>query len=217
VAWPADEARIRDTPLMTWISQVQREVTGAQLSAVAVFNLDAGLPEGDIRVAHLARLYPYDNNLLRAVELDGAQLRAYLEHAANYFLPCPEARCERLVNPDWPGYNFDMVHGVSYTLDLTRPVGERVVRLEYEGEPVTDDQRFTMAINNYRQGGGGGFPGVTRAPVRWTGEESVRDLLILDLERRGRLDPPDGFTPGWEIVPAELREQALAEMRRGGR
>jgi len=168
-------------------------------------------------VADLARLYPYDNNLLRSIEIDGAGVRDYLEHAARYFLPCPDGSCPRLVNPDWPGYNFDVIHGVDYTLDLTRPVGERVTRLEFEGRPVTGDQRFTLALNNYRQGGGGGFPGVTRAPVRYSGSESIRDLLIADMEARGNLVAPEAFRPGWEIVPAELREQAFREMTAGTR
>ena len=215
--WPATRARVEDTPLLQWMSEVQRDATGAQLSAVAAFNLEAGLPAGEVTVADLARLYPYDNNLLRSIEIDGAGVRAYLEHAARYFLPCPDGNCPRLVNPDWPGYNFDVIHGVDYTLDLTRPVGERVTRLEFEGRPVTGDQRFTLALNNYRQGGGGGFPGVTRAPVRYSGSESIRDLLIADMEARGDLVAPEAFRPGWEIVPAELREQALREMTAGAR
>lgn len=214
---PATEARVQDTPLLRWISDVQREVTGADLSAVAAFSLGDGLPEGEIRVAHLARLYPYDNNLLRAVEIRGDELRAYLEFSARYFLPCPDGICDRIVDPSWPGFNFDMIHGVTYTLDLTRPVGERVVRLERDGVPVREDQVFTLALNNYRHGGGGGFPAVASAPVRFGsedpgGRESVRDLLIRDLERRG--SPPDfsDFQPGWEIIPEALRQQALREM-----
>ena len=215
--WPATRARVEDTPLLQWVSEVQRAASGAQLSAVAAFNLDAGLPAGEVTVADLARLYPYDNNLLRSIEIDGAGVRAYLEHAARYFLPCPGGSCPRLVNPDWPGYNFDVIHGVDYTLDLTQPVGERVTRLEFEGEPVTGSQIFTLALNNYRQGGGGGFPGVTGAPVRHTGSESIRDLLIADLEARGDLVPPETFRPGWELVPAELREQAVREMTASAR
>jgi 2',3'-cyclic-nucleotide 2'-phosphodiesterase (5'-nucleotidase family) len=215
--FPAGEARVRDTRLLRWISDVQRQVTGAELSAVAAFNLEADLPAGEITVAHLARIYPYDNNLLRSVEIRGEELRAYLEHSARYFLPCPDARCDRLVNPEWPGYNFDVIHGVSYTLDLTRPVGERVVRLERNGVPVADGDLFTLALNNYRQSGGGGFPAVASAPVGYAGTESIRDLLARDLERRGTPPPLADFEPGWELVPESLREQALREMSRGGR
>ncbi len=210
-AWSAAETRVRPTPLMELIHEVQREVTGADLSAVASFSLSAGLPRGDITVAHIARLYPYDNNLLRAVRITGAELKEYLEHSARYFNPCPEAQCDPLVNPDWPGFNFDMVSGVEYTLDPTRPIGERVTRLEREGRPVADTDEFTLALNNYRQGGGGAFPAVTQAEVVYEGNESVRELLIRAIEARGTLDPADFEATNWEIHPPELVDQALRE------
>jgi 2',3'-cyclic-nucleotide 2'-phosphodiesterase / 3'-nucleotidase / 5'-nucleotidase len=213
--WSPGEARVQDTPLMRWIGGVQQQVSGAQLAAVAAFSLSAGLPAGSITVADLARLYPYDNNLLPAVEVDGATLKAYLEHGARYFLPCPGGACERLINPDWPGYNFDMIVGVEYELDLTRPMGDRIVGLRYQGAPVRAGDRFTLALNNYRQGGGGGFPGVAEARVIYSGEESVRDLLIRDLERRGALAPLSDFAPQWRIVPEPLRLRALEEMTGG--
>lgn len=217
VAWSAAEARVRDGPLLDFVNEVQKKVTGAQLSAAAAFSLRAGIPAGDITVGDLARFYPYDNNLLRAVRITGADLRAYLEHSARYFLPCPDGACERLVNPDWPGFNFDVVSGVDYTLDLRRPVGERVVRLEFQGSPVRDDQSFTMALNNYRQGGGGGFPGVVDAEVLYDGTESIRSLLIEEIERQGVIRPDDYFTPNWRIVPEAWLERALREMSPGGR
>jgi 2',3'-cyclic-nucleotide 2'-phosphodiesterase (5'-nucleotidase family) len=202
VEWSAREARVRDTPLLDFINAVQKRVSGAQLSAAAAFSLNAGLPAGDITAGHLARIYPYDNNLLRAVRISGADLRAYLEHSARYFLPCPDGdACERRINPDWPGYNFDVISGVEYVLDLTRPMGERVTRLEFEGVPVRDDQMFTLALNNYRQGGGGGFPGVVDAEVVYDGTESIRSLLIQEIEERGVIRPEDYFTPSWSIRP----------------
>jgi len=217
-AWSARQTRVGPTPLIEFMHQVQREATGADLSAAASFSLEAGLPEGEITVAHLARLYPYDNNLLRAVRIDGAQLRAYLEHSARYFAECPEAECEPLINAEWPGFNFDMISGVDYRLDLTRPVGERVVQLERDGEPVTDDDQFTLALNNYRQGGGGGFPAVAEAELVYEGDESIRALLIEAIEERGVMDPADFQTSNWELVPPELAERGLEEMlERGGR
>ncbi|TVR61354.1 MAG: bifunctional metallophosphatase/5'-nucleotidase [Gemmatimonadales bacterium] len=210
--WSAREARVGATPLIDWVNRVQQEVTGADLSAAAAFSLTAGFPEGDITVARMARFYPYDNNLLRAVRITGAELRAYLEHSARYFLPCPEAQCDRLVNPEWPGFNFDMVRGVEYTLDLTRPWGERVVELERNGRPVADDDVFTMALNNYRQSGGGAFPAVADAEVVYEGDESVRDILIRALEAEGEIRIPADFEANWRIVPEALAEQALREM-----
>lgn len=216
-AFGAEESRIRATPLMEFIHHVQREVSGAQLSAVASFSLRAGLPEGDVTMGDLARLYPYDNNRLRAVRISGADLRAYLEHSTRYFLHCAEGSCERLVNLDWPAYNFDMISGVDYDLDLTRPVGARVVRLERNGRPVADDDEFTLALNSYRQTGGGGFPGVDGAEVVYEGRRSIRDLLAAELGALGSVDPAEFDANNWQILPPELARQAFAEMRVAGR
>ncbi|HEV2132399.1 MAG TPA: 5'-nucleotidase C-terminal domain-containing protein [Longimicrobiaceae bacterium] len=209
--WSAQEARVRDTPILDFINEVQRRVAGADLSSAAAFNLGAEIPEGPVTVADIARLYIYDNNTLKAVRISGAELRAYLEKSAEYYLPCPAQRCERVTNPEVPGYNFDVISGVDYALDLTRPIGQRVVRLERAGQPVAPTDSFTLALNNYRQGGGGGFTMVARAPVVYDRGESIRELLIREVERRGRISPEDYFRQNWEIVPSALAQRALAE------
>ena len=117
------------------------------------------------------------------------------------------------MNPQVPGYNFDVVSGVDYTLDLSKPVGQRVVRLEREGRPVSPADSFTMALNNYRASGSGGFSMLIGAPVVYDKGESIRDLLIAEIERRGRIAPADVFRKNWEIVPAALGERAGAEQR----
>lgn len=216
-AWSAAEARVRDTAIIDLIQEVQRKVSGAQLSAAASFGVRAAFGPGPISVAQVARLYPYDNNTLRVVRIDGGILRAYLEKSAEYFLPCPNGECERLIDPSVPGYNFDILSGVDYTLDLTRPRGDRVVRLEYEGRAVSEQDVFTLALNNYRQGGGGGFPGVATAPVVYEGDESIRTLILRELETRGTIRANEVYRPNWEIIPARLAEQALREIAAGGR
>ncbi len=212
-AWPAQRARVEDGPLVDFVNEVQRKVSGAHLSAAAVFSLEAGLPAGEITAADVARLYPYDNNLLRAVRITGDELRAYLEHSARYFLPCPGGDCEVLVDPEWPGYNFDILSGVEYTLDLREPLGSRVVQLEFQGAPVRPDQTFTLALNNYRQGGGGGFPAVTGAPLVYEGDESIRDLLIREMEERGVIRPEDYHRANWRLLPEAWHERILQEMQ----
>lgn len=214
--WTAERARVEDTPIIDFINEVQRRAAGADLSSAAAFNLDAVIPEGPVSVADIARLYIYDNNTLKAVRITGAQLREYLEKSAEYYLPCPALRCERVTNPAVPGYNFDIVSGVDYVLDISRPVGERVVRLEYRGRPVQPEDSFTLALNNYRQGGGGGFTMVAEAPVVYDRDESIRDLLIREIERRGTISPDDYFRRNWQIVPDALAERAVAEQNRRG-
>jgi len=154
VAWRADSARVVDTPLIDFILETERSASGAQLASTAAFSLDASLAAGPITVARVAALYPYDNTL-RAIRISGAQLRAYLEQSARYFRRTSDGRFG--IDPAIPGYNYDIVAGVDYTIDVSRPIGERIVSLTFEGRPVTPTDSFTMALNNYRQTGGGGF------------------------------------------------------------
>jgi 2',3'-cyclic-nucleotide 2'-phosphodiesterase (5'-nucleotidase family) len=213
--WTSELARTRDTPILDLINEVQRRVTGAELSSTAAFSLTSRIPSGPITVADVAGLYIYDNTL-KAVRVSGAQLRAYLEKSAEYYLPCPAAACERVTNPAVPGYNFDVVSGVDYALDLTRPVGQRVVRLQRNGRDVAATDSFTLALNNYRASGSGGFSMLIGAPVVYDRGEGIRELLIAEIERRGRIAPADVFRKNWEIVPSALADKAAAEQRAGG-
>lgn len=206
-AFDAREARVRDTPIIDFINEVQRRVAGADIAASAAFRLDAALPAGDVTIAQLAALYPYDNTL-KAVRISGAQLRAYLEKSAEYYAPPGGAS---VTNFDVPGYNFDILSGVDYTLDVSRPVGQRVTRLERAGAAVLPADSFTLALNNYRQSGGGGYAMLAGAPVVYDRQEDIRELLIDEFRRRGTLAPEDYFVANWELVPAEAAARARAE------
>lgn len=214
VEWSARTARVEDTPILDLVNEVQRRVTGADLSSTAAFSLSARIPEGAVSVADIAGLYIYDNTL-KAIRVSGDELRAYLEKSAEYYLPCPGAGCDRVTNPEVPGYNFDVVSGVEYTLDLERPVGERVVRLERDGRAVEPGDSFTLALNNYRASGAGGFTMLVDAPVVYDRGEGIRELLIAEIERSGSVDPSAYFRRNWEIVPETVRERALREQLEG--
>ncbi|HVG45980.1 MAG TPA: 5'-nucleotidase C-terminal domain-containing protein [Longimicrobium sp.] len=213
--WTSELARTRDTPILDLINDVQRRATGAELSAASAFTLTSRLPRGPVTVADVAGLYVYDNTL-KALRISGAQLRAFLEKSAEYYLPCPASACARLTNPAVPGYNFDVVSGVDYALDLTKPVGQRVVRLTRNGRAVAAADSFTIAVNNYRASGSGGFSMLLGAPVVYDRGESIRDLLIADIQRRGRISPADVYRKNWEIIPASLADRAAAEQRASG-
>ena len=208
--WTSRTARVEDTPILDLINEVQRSISGAELSGASAFSLTARIPRGPVTVADVAGLYVYDNTL-KAIRISGAQLRAYLEKSAEYYLPCPTATCERVVNRDVAGYNFDVVSGVDYTLDLGKPVGERVVRLLRNGQAVAPGDSFTIALNNYRASGAGGFSMLHGAPVVYDRGEGIRELLIAELERRGTLRPEDYFRKNWEILPVAVREKAQTE------
>ena len=212
VAWRADSARVGDTPIIDFVNEVQRRVSGADLSATSAFNLNAAFGPGPITMADMAELYPYDNNVLRVVRISGRQLRDYLEFSARYFRDPVTA--DSVVDPRVPGFNFDIVAGVEYVLDLTRPVGARVATLTRNGRPVDDTDTFTMALNDYRQSGGGGYAMLAGAPLVLDQQQSIRQLLIDEIQRRGMIRPEDYFTRSWRLAPDSLAGAAYRSMRR---
>lgn len=206
-SWSTARARQIDTPAIDLIQRVQLEATGADLSAASAFTTEAQIEAGPITVADAAGLYIYDNTL-KAIEITGAQLRAYLEHSARFFHRVDEKGANIDAEGDFdifvdsiPGYNYDIVAGVDYTIDVSQPIGSRIRDLTFGGEPVTDDQTFTLAINNYRQSGGGGFSMLQGAPVVYDHQEEIRQLLIEWIGARDTLRQADVFEPSWRLVP----------------
>ncbi len=200
-AWRADSARTHDTPLVDFVLDVERRVFGADLSSTAAFDLGASLGPQKITVAQLARLYPYENTL-QLVKISGATLRAYLEQSARYFLVRPGAEPTVTTDPDIPGYNFDIVGGAEYVMDLSRPMGERIASLRVRGRAVAPTDSFTLAVNNYRAGGGGGYGMLRGAPVLRDTQVEIRDLLIAEIDRRGALKAAEFTDRHWRIEPA---------------
>jgi 2',3'-cyclic-nucleotide 2'-phosphodiesterase (5'-nucleotidase family) len=198
VAWRADSARVVDTPLVDFILDVEQKATGAQLASTAAFSLDANLTPGPVTVARIAALYPYDNTL-RKIEISGRQLRDYLEFSARYFRVEPSGAIG--VDPSIPGYNFDIVSGVDYTIDVTRPIGSRITKLEYRGRPVAPTDSFTFALNNYRQTGGGGYAMLAGSRNLDERQLEIRQLLIAEVRGRKTLDPAAYLHHNWQIVP----------------
>ncbi len=192
----ASRARLEDTPLIDFVNAVMREHAHADLSATAAYELDGGIPAGDVTIASLSSVYPYDNTL-RAVRISGADLRAFLEQSARYWRGMgPRGP---VVNDSVPGYNDDIVSGADYELDLSRPVGQRVAQLLVHGHDVRDTDSFTLALNNYRQQGGGGFTMLARAPVVYDEDEDIRGLLVNEVTRHGTISAADYFVPSWRI------------------
>ena len=211
--WRGDSARVVDTPLLDFVLEVERAATGADLAATAAFDLSASIDAGPITIAQVARLYPYDNTL-RAIRITGRQLRDFLEFSARYYRQLGTAAAnEAMVDPGIPGYNFDVVAGADYVLDLAQPAGQRVTRLEFKGAPVKDSDSFTMALNNYRQSGGGGFAMLRGAPVVYDKQQEIRDLLIAEVKRRGTLRQSDYHTVNWRLAPDGVAGVAYRAMR----
>lgn len=210
----AAESRYRDTPILDFINHVQTEVVGAALagtayadlpvlSIAAPFSRTAVFPAGDVKIRDVAGLYVYDNTL-EAVVLSGAEVRAYLEYSAKYFrtlAPGATVDPEQISDPAVPDYNYDVVSGLDYDIDISKPVGQRITRLVLPGTDtaVADNAQFVVAVNNYRRSGGGNFPGIVKTQV-YNAQQEIRQLLIDWAQAKGTIDPADFFQPNWRLV-----------------
>ncbi|MGV9595316.1 5'-nucleotidase C-terminal domain-containing protein [Streptosporangium sandarakinum] len=210
----AAESPYKDTPILDYIQKVQTEtvkkaIAGTAdadlpvLSIAAPFSRTATFPAGPVSVRDMAGLYIYDNTLM-AVRLTGAQLKDYLEYSAKYFAQlAPDAPVDlsRLTNAgNIPDYNYDQLSGVGYDVDIAKPAGQRITGLSYNGQPVSADQRFVVAVNNYRQSGGGDFPHVSTAPVVYNAQVEIRQALIDYATETKVIDSADFAEVNWKLT-----------------
>jgi 2',3'-cyclic-nucleotide 2'-phosphodiesterase/3'-nucleotidase len=203
--------RLEDGGLWELIQRVQLEATGAEVSLAALFDPAARIAPGPITLRDAIAIYPYDNTL-GVVELSGADLKQTLEQAARYLAPYTFEDERPLVEPGIPGYDFDAAEGVSYDIDLTRPVGDRIVNLALAGQPLAAERRLRVAVNSYRMNGGGGFEAIRRAPRLAVVTRGVRDLIVDHIRGTGTLD--GRFTHNWTVLPdyAPISERPFIDL-----
>jgi 2',3'-cyclic-nucleotide 2'-phosphodiesterase / 3'-nucleotidase len=189
------------------------------LSAVAPFKAGGrggvefytSVPEGQVALKNIADLYIYPNTL-KAVKVTGAQLKDWLEMSCGVFNQLKASDDEQpLVNAAFPAFNFDMVDGVTYEIDLSQPQrydgqgkvanagASRIVGLAHQGKPVTPEQEFVVVTNNYRASGGGNFPGNDGTTIVLDAPDATRDVIIKFFQQSSALDPKaDG---NWSLKP----------------
>ncbi len=194
----AQGCRFQDTAIIDLIQRVQLEAGKADVSMAACFNPTAHISKGAVTVRDIAGLYEYENTLV-TVELTGQQLKDALEHSTRYFKDYqPGKSLDDLVDTRIPGYNFDVAEGVSYDIDLTRPIGQRIQNLKFKDQPLSMTQKLRVVTNNYRVNGGGGFTMYKNAPVLYRSSAEVRELIIDWVEKNKTV--PTQPTNNWRIV-----------------
>src|SRR5262249_14826284 len=171
---------------------------------------------------NVADLYLYPNTV-RAVRVSGATLREWLEMSAGQFnrIDPTVTTPQPLVNAAFPTFNYDVIDGVTYRIDVTQPApytpqrrhadaqARRIADLRFQGQPVTDGMEFVVATNNYRASGGGNFPGMDGSNIVFetteTNQEVIKDWLI----EQKTVDA--AVTPIWSFVPIGGPVQAVFE------
>ncbi|MEV4868650.1 bifunctional metallophosphatase/5'-nucleotidase [Streptomyces syringium] len=213
-AMGAVEAPVKDTPIIDFINHVQAETVKSALAGTAYaslpvlsqascFSRTAAVPAGKVTIREVAGLYPFENTLEARV-LTGAQLRAYLEFSARYYVrtaagaPVDPAK---LTNAESiPDYNYDAVSGLSYEIDIAKAPGSRIVNLSFEGKPLDDAAQFVLAVNNYRASGGGNFPHVAAAKQVWANSEEIRNTIIGWVKAQGAIDVARFASVDWKLT-----------------
>ncbi|MFF7718542.1 bifunctional metallophosphatase/5'-nucleotidase [Streptomyces luteogriseus] len=208
------EAPYKDVPIIDLINHIQADtvkqaLAGTEhaslpvLSQAACFSRSARIPAGQVTIRDVAGLYVFENTL-EARLMTGAQMKAYLEFSANYFVQtAPDAAVDpaKLTNANGtPDYNYDVVSGLSYEIDIAKPAGSRVTDVRFEGQPLADDAKFVFAVNNYRANGGGNFPQVAAAPVLWSNSEEIRNTMIAWVKAKGSIDPAAFAGVDWKLT-----------------
>ncbi|WP_178022215.1 bifunctional 2',3'-cyclic-nucleotide 2'-phosphodiesterase/3'-nucleotidase [uncultured Paenibacillus sp.] len=223
-------ALIQDDPSIQIVTNaqkwyVEKHLQGTEYEGVPVLSAGApfkaggrqganyytNIPSGDIAIKNVADLYLYSNTV-NAVLVNGAELKEWLEWSAGQFNQIDPSKTEEqeLVNYDFPTYNFDVIDGVTYQIDVTKPAkydakggvlnekSSRIVNLSYNGKPVDPAQKFVVASNNYRASSSK-FANPDGKRIILASPDENRQVIIDYIRENGTINPTaDG---NWSLAP----------------
>jgi len=210
------EGKLRDTGVMDLINYVQLKNSGADVSAAALFADTSDIKQGPINYGDIFGIYKYDNTLYR-VEVTGAELKKYMEWSAACYNQWVPGDISISFNPEKPGYLYDMFAGVDYEIDLSKPVGQRIVNVMFKGAPLKDDQLLKLAVNNYRYSSALKAQNLVAGKREWESPNSIRDMLVEYIKAEGKVSPQ--FDDNWRIVGVDLsspyRDEVIKKVNNG--
>lgn len=190
--------------------------------------MDASIPEGDIHVRDMFNLYRYEN-MLYVMQLTGREVKDYLEfsyarwtaqmHAPTDHMLLFRANAHELTDAwqrlQYPSFNFDSAAGICYTVDLTKPTGQKITITQMaDGSPFSLSKTYRCAVNSYRGNGGGylltqgaGIPSA-ELPKRivWSTDKDLRYYLMTRIEQLGVISPAP--LNQWHFIPEDWATQA---------
>ncbi len=226
------DAYFGPSAFMELIHTLQLEISGADISLAAPLSFDAVIRKGTLRMSDMFALYKYENQLC-TLAMTGEEVKNHLEMSYNLWTAVMESPCDPLLkfasgNPvkgDYsrlinPSYNFDSAFGVNYTVDVTRPKGQKIcISSMADGTPFDMKRTYRVAVNAYRANGGGEL--ITRGA--WISHDELKSRVLdateLDLryylmkaiERKGRISPV--VTRNWRFIPEEIVDAAIPRDR----
>lgn len=211
-----------------FIHTLQLAISGADISFAAPLSFDATIDKGDIYMSDMFNLYKYEN-MLYVMELTGKEIKDYLEYSYSIWtrqMTSPDDSLLLLkdITPEEdkshaifanPSYNFDSAAGIIYTVDVTKPQGEKIsISSMTDGTPFLMDKTYKVAINSYRGNGGGelltrgaGIPqDQLHARIVFSTDKDLRFYLMEYIRKQGTLSPK--ALNQWRFIPDEWVKQA---------
>lgn len=204
------------------IHRLQLEIGKAEISLAAPLSFDARIEAGDIYVSDMFNLYKYEN-MLYTMSLSGKEIRGALEMSyalwtnqmhspGDPLLLLRESSvsgAEERTFFQHPSYNFDSAAGIIYTVDVTRPAGQKVTILSMaDGTPFDENRMYKVAVNSYRGNGGGELltkgAGISQEELKsrilFSTDKDLRYYLMQYIEQRQIVTPRS--LDQWKFIPA---------------
>lgn len=226
----AGESLFGNSAFTDLIHRAQLDITGAQVSFTAPLTTSQDIEAGDLLTRDLFTLYRYEN-FLYLMELTSKEIKGFLEHSYGLWFNQMKNEDDHLLNfrKDKEGnlirnngrpslaeasFNFDSAAGIRYTVDVSKPAGERITIQGFEnGDPFDEARTYKVAINSYRGSGGGGHltegAGIPHDQLEnriiYTSGTDIRSLLMDYLKKEGNLHPKAGTN--WNVVPSDWAEK----------
>ena len=210
------------------IHELQLEIGDAQISLAAPLSFDTQIAAGDVWVSDMFKLYKYEN-LLYTMRLTGQEVHDALEMSYSLWTTQMRSPADHLLllrgerqdasveraSFQYPSYNFDSAAGIRYTVDVTKPAGQRVHIISMvDGTPFDPAKEYRVAVNSYRGNGGGelltkgaGIPQEALADriIRST-DKDLRFYLMQYIERKGTVVPRKLNL--WKFIPEDWAAEA---------
>lgn len=206
-----------------FIHSLQLDISGADISLVAPLSFDAEIKKGDIRVSDMFNLYKYEN-MLYVMTLSGKEIKDILEDSyymwtnqmkspEDHLLWFKEKRregAEDRASFQNFSFNFDSAAGIIYTVDVTKPKGEKITVVSMaDGAPFDLNKVYKVALNSYRGNGGGELltkgAGIPQEQLKdrivFSTDKDLRFYLMNYIEKKGTLDPR--ALNQWKFIPED--------------
>jgi 2',3'-cyclic-nucleotide 2'-phosphodiesterase/3'-nucleotidase len=200
------QTRTCDNALIEFINKVQMEYSGASISNTALFgNESAGFGQ-EITMRDIVSNYIYPNTL-RVIRITGQDIKDALEHSSGYFAPYDGEGfkiSKAFTFPKPQHYNYDMWEGITYRINISKPLGSRVTLLNYQDKPIDLQAEFDVAMNNYRAGGGGNYTMFQDKFVVRDIPIDMSELITNYIMDKGTIVA--SVNQNWEVVFDEIAE-----------